>query len=67
MASAAAAMPPTPPKEGPAGEAEGGADAEYNFRRRFQSVVRTIVLTMMYGFVLMLGLFAVFLLGAILG
>jgi hypothetical protein len=29
--------------------------------------VRTIVLTMMYGFVLMLGLFAVFLLGAILG
>lgn len=36
-------------------------------RGRFQSVVRTIVLTMMYGFVLMLGLFAVFLLGAILG
>ena len=36
-------------------------------RGRFQSVVRTLVLTMMYGFVLMLGLFAVFLLGAILG
>ena len=36
-------------------------------RGRFQSAVRTFVLTNMYGFVLMLGLFAVFLLGAVLG
>ena len=36
-------------------------------RGRFQSLVRTLVLTMLYGFVLMLGVFAVFLLGAVLG
>ena len=36
-------------------------------RGRFQSAVRTMTLTMLYGFVLLLGLFAVFLLGAVLG
>jgi hypothetical protein len=36
-------------------------------RGRFQSVVRTMTLTVLYGLVLMLGLFAVFLLGAVLG
>lgn len=36
-------------------------------RGRFQSVVRTLTLSMLYGFVLMLGLFAVFLLGAVIG
>jgi hypothetical protein len=36
-------------------------------RGRFQSVVRTLTLSVLYGFVLMLGLFAVFLLGAVIG
>ena len=36
-------------------------------RGRFQSAVRTFTLTNLYGFVLLLGLFAVFLLGAVLG
>jgi hypothetical protein len=36
-------------------------------RGRFQSVVRTFTLTSLYGVVLLLGVFAVFLLGAIIG
>ena len=36
-------------------------------RGRFQSVVRTLTLSTLYGFVLLLGVFAVFMLGAIIG
>ena len=36
-------------------------------RGRFQSVVRTLTLSVLYGFVLLLGVFAVFMLGAIIG
>lgn len=36
-------------------------------RGRFQSLVRTLTLTMLYGFVLLLGVFVVFMLGAVIG